>query len=40
MSAIVKQKRKEKNGFEECQVAPGVRPKKGHLEPEVKKLRK
>jgi hypothetical protein len=32
MSATVKQK----NGFEECQVAPEVRPEKGHLTPEVK----
>jgi hypothetical protein len=27
---------KQKNGFEECQVAPGGRPEKGHLAPEVK----
>jgi hypothetical protein len=30
MSATVKQTNKQ-NGFEECQVAPGVRPEKGHL---------
>jgi hypothetical protein len=24
------------NRFEECQVAPGMRPEKGHLVPEVK----
>jgi hypothetical protein len=33
MCATVKQK---KTGFEVCQVAPGVRPEKGHLTPEVK----
>jgi hypothetical protein len=27
---------KKKNRFEECQVAPGARPEKGHLTPEVK----
>jgi hypothetical protein len=27
---------KQKNGFEECHIAPGVRPGKGHLTPEVK----
>jgi hypothetical protein len=32
-SATVKQK---KTGFEECQVAPGVRPEQGHLALEVK----
>jgi hypothetical protein len=26
----------EKNGFEECQAAHGVRPEKGHLAPESK----
>jgi hypothetical protein len=26
----------KKTGFEECQIAPGVRPEKGHLAPEVK----
>jgi hypothetical protein len=26
----------KKNGFEECQVTPGVRPEKGHPSPEVK----
>jgi hypothetical protein len=26
----------EKSGFEECHIAPGVRPEKGHLTPEVK----
>jgi hypothetical protein len=34
MSATVKQNKK--NRFEECQVAPGMRPEKGHLIPEVK----
>jgi hypothetical protein len=29
-------KQKIKSRFEECQVAPGVRPEKGHLTPEVK----
>jgi hypothetical protein len=33
MSATVKQK---KTGFEECHLAPGMRPEKGHLTPEVK----
>jgi hypothetical protein len=28
--------RKKKNRFEECHIAPGVRPGKGHLTPEVK----
>jgi hypothetical protein len=27
---------KQKNGFEECHVAPGVRPEKDHLTPEIK----
>jgi hypothetical protein len=31
MSATVK-----KNGFEECQATPGVRPEKGHLAPVFK----
>jgi hypothetical protein len=35
MSATVKQN-KAKQGFEEYQVAPGVRPEKGHLTPVVK----
>jgi hypothetical protein len=26
----------KKTGFEECQVAPGARPDKGHLAPEVR----
>jgi hypothetical protein len=26
----------KKTGFEECQVAPGARPDKGHLTPQVK----
>jgi hypothetical protein len=26
----------KKTGFEGCQVAPGLRPEKGHLTPEVK----
>jgi hypothetical protein len=34
MSATVKQKKK--NRFEECQVAPGALPEKGHLPPEAK----
>jgi hypothetical protein len=25
-----------KTGFEECHIAPGARPEKGHLAPEVK----
>jgi hypothetical protein len=28
--------KQNKNRFEECQAAPGVRPEKGHLTPEVK----
>jgi hypothetical protein len=35
MSATVKQTNNKKR-FEECQVAPGVRPENGHLTPEVK----
>jgi hypothetical protein len=27
---------RQTNRFEECQVAPGARPEKGHLAPEVK----
>jgi hypothetical protein len=30
----------KKNGFEECYIAPGVRPEKGHLTPEVKAANK
>jgi hypothetical protein len=36
MSATIKQQQQQQNGFEECQVAPGARPEKGHLAPEVK----
>jgi hypothetical protein len=35
MNATVKQTNKN-SGFEECQLAPGTRPKKGHLTPVVK----
>jgi hypothetical protein len=35
MSATMKQTNK-KTGFKECQVAPEVRPEKGHLAQEVK----
>jgi hypothetical protein len=28
--------KQNKNGFKECQVAPGARPEKAHLTPEVK----
>jgi hypothetical protein len=36
MSATVKQQEQKRNEFEECQVAPGMRPEKDHLALEVK----
>jgi hypothetical protein len=32
----VKQQQQQKNGFEECHIAPGARTEKHHLTPEVK----
>jgi hypothetical protein len=36
MSTTVKQTNKQKNGFEECYVVPGVKPEKDNFVPEVK----